>query len=228
MGKPLDLTGKRFGSLIALDYTNSADRKRRLWRCKCDCGNESMVQTANLTSGHVKHCQQCGYKELAKKRTTHGKRRTKLYTKWCSMRRRCEEKSCKSYKDYGAKGIKVCDEWKDPQKFFDWAESHGYKEGLEIDRIDVNGNYCPGNCRFVTRLENANNKTSNHYVTYNGETKSLADMCRKHNLPYSKISYMVLRGISFSDAIKKYKREIQEAAKGKSENETKEGLFGEE
>lgn len=111
MGKPLDLTGKRFGSLIALDYTNSADGKRRLWRCKCDCGNESMVQTANLTSGHVKHCQQCGYKELAKKRTTHGKRRTKLYTKWCSMRRRCEEKACKSYKDYGAKGIKVCDEW---------------------------------------------------------------------------------------------------------------------
>lgn len=65
-------------------------------------------------------------------------------------------------------------------------------------------------------------------MTYNGETKSLADMCRKHNLPYSKISYMVLRGISFSDAIKKYKREIQEAAKGKSENEPKEGLFGEE
>lgn len=220
MGKTVDLTGKKFGSLTVLNYEYSANGGKRMWRCRCDCGNESIVQTSNLTTGHIKHCQQCGYKALAEKRTTHGKRRTKLYTKWRSMLRRCEETSCKSYKDYGAKGIKVCKEWHDPQKFFDWAENNGYEEGLEIDRIDVNGDYCPENCRFVTRLENANNRSNNHYVKYNGETKTLADMCRKYNLSYEYINKLIWKGLSFQEA--------KERFEAKSENEPEEGLFGEE
>lgn len=227
MGKNLDLVGKRFGSLTVLNYEYSTKGGKRMWRCVCDCGNESLVQTSNLTTGHIKHCQQCGYKALAEKRTTHGKRRTNLYTKWCSMRRRCEEKSCKSYKYYGAKGIKVCEEWKDPEKFFAWAESHGYEEGLEIDRIDVKGDYCPENCRFITRIENANNKSNNRYVSYNGETKTLAEMCRKYNLTYNYISKLLRKGLSFGEAKERFEAKAV-AAEAKTENEPKEGLFGEE
>lgn len=209
MGKFIDLTGQRFGSLKVLELAYISESGKRMWRCVCDCGNESIVQTSNLRSGHIKHCQQCGYKELAKKRTTHGKRRTKLYTKWCSMRRRCEETVCKSYKDYGAKGIKVCEEWHDPEKFFAWAESHGYKEGLEIDRIDSKGDYCPENCRFVTRLTNANNKSNNRMVEYNGETKTLAEMCRKYNLRYAYISKLLRKGVPFEQAKERFESKIE-------------------
>ncbi len=226
MGKILNLTGKRFGSLTVLESLHVSKSGKRMWRCVCDCGNESVVQTSNLTSGHVKHCQQCGYKELAKKRTTHGKRRTKLYTKWHSMIRRCEEKSCKSYKDYGAKGIKVCKEWHDPEKFFIWAENHGYEEGLEIDRIDAKGNYCPENCRFITRLENANNKTNNRIIFHNGEEKTLAEWARYYGVNYHYLYKKLSKGYSFDEAIKMTRAVVAEA---KAEQPKEEGgLFGEE
>lgn len=227
MGKTVDLVGKKFGSLTVLNYEYSTKGGKRIWRCRCDCGNESLVQTSNLTTGHTKHCQKCGYKELAKKRTTHGKRRTKLYTKWHSMRRRCEEKTSKSYKDYGAKGIKVCEEWKDPEKFFAWALSHGYEEGLEIDRIDSKGDYCPENCRFVTRLVNANNKSNNRIILHNGEERTLAEWSRHYGVKYDYLHKRMSKGDSFEEALNKAKAKAV-AAEAKSENEQNSSLFGEE
>ena len=101
----------------------------------------------------------------------------KLYGIWCSMKSRCENKNREKYKDYGARGINVCDEWKDAEKFCKWSLENGYKEGLQIDRIDVNGNYEPSNCRWVTPKVNSRNRRNTVFLTINGETKCVAEWC---------------------------------------------------
>ncbi len=121
------------------------------------------------------------------------------------MKSRCENQKNKSYKDYGAKGISVCEEWYDSVNFFEWALRNGYKEGLEIDRIDVNGNYEPSNCRWINRLENANNKTNNKYISHNGETKTLAEWSRFYDVNYKNLSRLLIKGYSMNDAIKRIK-----------------------
>ena len=101
----------------------------------------------------------------------------KLYGIWCSMKSRCENKNREKYKDYGARGINVCDEWQDAEKFCKWSLENGYKEGLQIDRIDVNGNYEPSNCRWVNPKVNSRNRRNTVFLTINGETKCVAEWC---------------------------------------------------
>ena len=101
----------------------------------------------------------------------------KLYGIWCSMKSRCENKNREKYKDYGARGINVCDEWQDAEKFCKWSLENGYKEGLQIDRIDVNGNYEPSNCRWVTPKVNSRNRRNTVFLTINGETKCVSEWC---------------------------------------------------
>lgn len=103
------------------------------------------------------------------------------------MRGRCERPNHISYKNYGAKGIKVCEEWQDFQTFFDWAMSHGYKEGLAIDRIDSDGDYCPENCRFLTQAENNRNKKNLIYLTIDGQRQLLVDWARETDQPRARL-----------------------------------------
>lgn len=181
MRKFKDLTGMRFGKLTVLEYTNKRNLNRNiLWRCLCDCGNEIYVATSCLNSGHTKSCG-CGknnFVEMGKIGGKFGKHhlsRTRLYKCYNHMINRCHNSSNIQYKDYGGRGIKVCEEWKnDFISFYNWAMSNGYKDDLTIDRIDVNGNYEPSNCRWVTWKEQANNKTTNHYVEYNGYRYTLS------------------------------------------------------
>lgn len=115
----------------------------------------------------------------------HGLYKTRIYKIWVSMRHRCYLKSDTNYYKYGARGIQVCDEWKnDFQTFYDWAMFHGYSDDLSLDRIDNDGNYCPENCRWTTRLVQANNTRRNQIIMYNGITQSLPDWCRTLNLNY--------------------------------------------
>ena len=117
-----------------------------------------------------KICKKCSKKSKAEKSKIHGMTNTKLYGVWNGMINRCENPNTKAYKDYGKKGISVCEEWHNSSNFFEWAIKNGYKEGLQIDRINTQGNYCAENCRWVDRIQNANNKTNNKYIEYNGET----------------------------------------------------------
>ena len=104
----------------------------------------------------------------------HGCKNTKLYRLWCSMKQRCNNKNAWAYKYYGAKGIRVCDEWQsDYLSFKRWSEENGYVEGLTIDRINTNGDYSPQNCRWVTRKDQANNQTTTIHIEYNGTSKTL-------------------------------------------------------
>ena len=166
-----DLTGQRYGRLVVVGYAGtkqSGNQQKTMWLCKCDCGNEKVVSAGELQSGHTTSCG-CYHKEQVGRinRTHNMANKQRLYRVWKAMRERCNNPHNKSFKNYGGRGIKVCDEWqKDYLAFHKWAMANGYKEEtlpnglnrLTIDRIDVNGNYEPNNCRFVTNAENARNK----------------------------------------------------------------------
>ena len=104
-------------------------------------------------------------------------RNEKLYNTWATMIHRCEDKKRIKYPSYGGRGIKICEAWHDPNAFMDWAEANGYKDGLQIDRIDNNGDYSPDNCRWVTPKQNSRNRRNTVYLTVNGKTKSVAEWC---------------------------------------------------
>ena len=179
-----DLTGQRFGRLVVLSLVadDAGAKKQTRWFCECDCGNRLFVLAGNLRSGNTKSCG-CLQREIAVKRnTTHGQSGTRLYVAWQHMIGRCTRKNVKDYNLYGGRGITVCSEWISSfEAFRDWALANGYADSLTIDRIDVNGNYCPENCRWVSHSEQQQNKTNNTFVEYNGETKTASDWARIFN-----------------------------------------------
>ena len=175
----------RFGRLIVVEkaeaHVSKSGLKKGQWICKCDCGNIIKVITNNLTSGNSKSCGCLNLENVISRNTTHGERYSRLYKVWENIKSRCYLKSNSRYKNYGGRGISVCDEWKNSfEKFSEWAYANGYDGSAEfgectIDRIDVDGNYCPENCRFVNIKSQANNRTNTYYITIDGETHSLSE-----------------------------------------------------
>ena len=198
MSKLIDLTGERFGKLtvVNLHHSNGV----AYWLCKCDCGNESVVKGTSLRYGSTKSCgcgslEQAKLNRLAHTQSGHLMSRTPIYCTWKNMKRRCYSERNKRYANYGGRGIRVCDEWKnDFFAFYEWAIKNGYDDSLTIDRIDVDGDYSPSNCRWATRKEQANNTTRNHYIAYRGETHTAKQWSEKLGVPYQTLLYRTNKG----------------------------------
>ena len=158
-----DLTGQRFGMLTVVKYVGMR-RRNAHWLCKCDCGGETVTATSTLLQGNIKSCGCLHTKQASelcvKRNTTHGSSKEPLYFVWKTMRQRCLNPKQHDYKWYGAKGIKICKEWDDYTVFRECSMSNGYKKGLTIDRIDVDKDYGPDNCRWITIQEQQRNKKS--------------------------------------------------------------------
>ena len=187
-GSYIDLKNQRFGRLFVLEFGGVRGRRKTYWKCVCDCGNIVNVDTAHLRSGHTKSCG-CYKDELVSnlnKKT--GLSNSKLGFSYRNMKNRCFWEKSPMYKNYGERGITVCEEWLDKESgfenFVDWALKNGYSEGLTLDRIDVNGNYCPQNCRWVDKYVQANNKRKNYFLKINGEIDTVGNWARRLNISY--------------------------------------------
>lgn len=191
MGNFIDLTGQKFGRLTVIKRIENDSRNHARFLCQCDCGNFKNILSRSLKSGKTKSCG-CLAKEVhSKSKFKYKKEKNfkRIYNIWNSMKQRCNNIKSKDYKNYGGRGIKVCDEWKnDFMSFYNWTINNGYKDDLTLDRIDVNGNYEPNNCRWVTWKEQGNNTRVNRIIEYNGKKKTLSEWAKELNINYSTLN----------------------------------------
>ncbi|HDY87984.1 MAG TPA: hypothetical protein ENH82_07725 [bacterium] len=157
MTKLIDITGQKFNRLLVIKRAPNRG-KRTMWFCCCDCGSEKEIHSHYLISGHTKSCGCSSAEMSAEARKKHGLGKHPIYYVWSHMKDRCYNPKDKGYKNYGGRGISVCEEWFSSLRiFYDFAIARGWKDGLQIDRINNEGNYEPNNCRFITQRENIRN-----------------------------------------------------------------------
>ena len=202
MGKFKDLTGRQFGRLTALEPLPPHGKNTALmWACKCECGGTAIVRGTDLVNGHT---MSCGCYRKMQKAMPNGELR--LHRIWANMKQRCANPKSKDFKYYGAKGVSVCAEWEDFETFFYWAMSHGYKDGLTIERIDNGGDYCPNNCKWIPKhRQNSNTSRTKRYVMY-GKVFTLAEICRIYGVSRSTVASRLKKGIPLEKAIKQNRR----------------------
>lgn len=192
MPKFRDLSGFTFGHLKAISQNGKSKSGGYKWLCVCDCGKSIVVRGSSLTAGTAKSCG-CKKNEIPRN-FKHGGRNTKLYNVWRSMKQRCALITSASYKYYGKKGVFVCKEWQQFSNFQKWAQQNGYAEGLSIDRIDVNGNYCQENCRWATKSAQANNTSRNRMLSFRGEQKTMSQWADAFGISYGTMNHRIQRG----------------------------------
>lgn len=186
--------GKKYGMLTVIEpihHVSNSGCQEWWWRVKCDCGNEKVYRAAAVVTGRSVSCG-CYRKTLGAKSRTHGESHTRLHNIWTGMNNRCNPMNSVS-KRYGKRGIKVCEEWHDYTKFRDWALANGYKDGLTIERKNVDDDYCPENCTWILKEKQARNRGTTHWVDYNGKRMSLAEACEIAGLPYKQVFHRIVK-----------------------------------
>lgn len=204
MKNSISLIGNRYGRWLVIDDGGKNKNRLRLWKCKCDCGNIRLVAGVHLLKGYSKSCG-CYKRDLTIARnTSHNQSRTRLYRIWAGMKDRCYNPNATKYHRYGARGIVICDDWLNSfESFHDWAISSGYTDGLTIDRINNNGDYCPKNCRWATNEEQCNNRGHHILLEINGETKTVAQWAKVSGVNYATIYARHFRGWTGESLIRK-------------------------
>ena len=207
MSQFIDLKGQTFGRLTVLERADAGIKKYAVWLCKCSCGKTKVVRSCHLRSGAITSCG-CYQKEKAREaNSTHKSSNTRLYNEWRHMKKRCYWKNYNAYNLYGGRGISVCEEWKESFEAFEkWALNNGYSDDLTLDRIDIDKNYEPCNCRWATKYIQSNNRSINRIVEYHGEQGVYEGMCRKLNVNQSTVRSRMKKGYSFEDAVDKFEK----------------------
>lgn len=199
----INLTGKKFNDLVVIGF-HGVVNGRTLWLCECKCGNRIPVEAYNLKNSHTTSCG-CHKQEQLKERTDTQWCRTPEYKVWSGMKRRCNNPNSKSYKDYGSRGIKLCAKWDDPPYgFLEFYKDMGKRpsEKHEIERINNEGNYESGNCKWVLRAENAKNKRNNINITYKGQTMILADWSKVSGIKRATLYFRYHKGLRGEELFK--------------------------
>lgn len=195
--------GDRFDRLVVLGLSRRTPQKYFVW-CQCDCGNVKEFCTSDLVSGRVHSCG-CFAKEILVKRGENKIKEKKLHEVFLSIKQRCNNPRSKSYKNYGGRGIKVCDEWGDRKfgyrRFEKWALGNGYREGLSIDRIDNDKGYSPENCRWADWKTQSNNKRTNRVFDVDGAEMTLKQISESFGVPYDLLRLRIKRGWEIKTAI---------------------------
>lgn len=204
MGKIKNIVGQKFGMLKVVKFSHT-ENKKSYWLCECECGVRKVLRADSFKPSKTRNVtKSCGClnnkpREYAR---IHGDSRTKLYHVWASMKDRCVNPNGKYYKHYGGKGISVCDEWKNEYlSFKKWAIENGYKDGLTIDRIDVNGNYEPSNCRLITHREQQYNTTRNRRYTFQGETLTVTEWANRTGIKRTTLNARLNHGWDIDRAL---------------------------
>jgi len=191
-----DLTGQVFTRLTVIAYV---ERRRGIsvWRCLCSCGNEKIASMDNLNRGYTKSCGCLKFEYIhnQKNRLIHGMKHTTLYTVWQNMNRRCSDPTTKSYKDYGARGIKVCKKWRNAAGFFDDMKD-SWRPGLTIERVNNDLGYNKDNCIWVPKARQTCNTRTTRWVLYQGVRMCLADAARKSGISSSTLNYRLRHNYS--------------------------------
>lgn len=186
MGKLIDLVGERFGRLVVAKLAFTVERGRKVWFCLCDCGGFKDVSSTSLRSGKTKSCG-CLHKERARSmRRTHGSTSggaSRTYRIWSGILSRCRTPSATGYANYGGRGIKICERWLAFENFLD--DMGECPEGYSIDRLNVDGDYCPENCRWTTTNEQARNTSRTRYVLVGGVRRVARDVAAENGISES-------------------------------------------
>lgn len=202
--KILDIAGKRFGRLVAVEFVELSG-SNRLWKCVCDCGKDHIVAATYLNRGLTKSCGclriDAAINTIKTHKTTHGMTGTKTYYVWKAIQQRCNNSKRDSYSRYGGRGIKVCERWS--ESFENFLEDMGIcPSGMSIEREDFDGNYEPSNCRWATSKEQANNRSTNRNITHDGRTQTMAQWAEEIGISSGAIYLRLKRGLLIGEVLK--------------------------
>lgn len=197
--KPNNLINNRYGKLLVVEITDQRVSGGVVFKCICDCGNQKLISGYHLTSGNTKSCGCAQYDTQFK----HGLRYTLEYGIWSSMLGRCTNLNDPSYHLYGGRGITVCERWKTFENFYNDIGNSRPSEKHSLERENTNGNYEPSNVSWATCIDQANNRRNNVHVEYCGEDFTIAELARKHEIPYKRLYKRLDRGWSVEKAIAK-------------------------
>lgn len=207
-----DLIGKTFNRLTVLEFAGRDKHKSRIWNCACECGGTATASTNSLKRGNTKSCG-CLQKEKAAKSgkkflTVHGLskhpngKKTRLFRIWTGIKTRCLNPNDHAFPRYGGRGILLCKEWMDFAVFHEWAINNGYKDNLTIERVDLNGNYEAANCKWITKGDQANNRKSSRFISFENNQYTLSQLARKHSISVPLLHARLSRGWTIEDAVK--------------------------
>lgn len=210
----LDLKDKKFNRLLVIDRAENTKAGKSRWICLCDCGNKTTVVGSQLKDGRIKSCGCYNRDLLMERNIKHGLEGKRICYVYRNILERCSNPASNSYQYYGKRGITICKEWSGEnglKNFSEWAYKNGYDENAPrgqctIDRIDNNKGYSPDNCRWVNLFVQANNKSNNVLIKYNGKTQTMQQWCKELNLSRSMVKHRYERGWDISDLFVESKR----------------------